>query len=117
MSGRASLDNWDVLWDEFDNLIKTNPEIAAATSENAKDFLRFAQGRFSCPEEIGRGYNLTIRISWSEPPIEIEVNSGGYEFYHFFDGRTDIRSFPHSSNQPMPIEFLSLLNQLMVVQD
>jgi hypothetical protein len=116
MSGRASLNSWDVLWDRLNDLIKTDPKIAAATAENAKDFLSFAQGKLKCPEEIGRGYNPTIRLSWSEPPLEIEVYSGGYEFYRFFDGRTDIRDFPRNPKQPIPTELTSLLSELGAIQ-
>lgn len=68
---------------------------AEETLANANRLIVFATGLVPPPDDVSEGIWPTIRLSWSfaEPaPIEVEIHEHQYEFYQFFQGRTDIRN-------------------------
>ena len=86
-----------------------------ATIANFNLFMAFAAGRWATPDDLGTGYWPTIWLDWSLKParIQIEIHPDGYEFYQFFEGRSDIRAFKPSPLIEFPTELAVLLNGLI----
>jgi hypothetical protein len=103
--------------DAIDRAIQANVEaFAPETIQNAKDFVAFAEHSYIAPDAVGKGYWPTVRLSWSgvrSASIEIEVHSDHYEFYRFFDGRTDIMEFSRTPPDPIPQALAALLNEIL----
>lgn len=89
-----------------------------ATITNTGLFVAFAKDRWNIPDKVGLGYWPTINLSWSlEPaPVAVEIHADGYEFYQFFDGRTDIREFKPDQLTEFPAELAMLLTSLIAMR-
>ena len=96
--------DWNATEAEVDRLIRETVEdpFDRNTIANARQLLAFA--RDHCPvASIGKGYWSTFSFSWSTtPPIEVEVFADRFEFYRFYDGRTDIEEIGHVPDEPLP---------------
>lgn len=44
---------------------------------------------------------------------EIEVFSDSYDFYRFFDGRTEMREMKHSPSDAFPSKFTEILDSIL----
>ncbi len=88
----------------------------AGAAANAMLLVEFGESRYPPPAEVGPGYWPTIRFSWNiEPdPIEIEVFPDSFEFYRFFDGRTEIREMKHDPSGALPRELVEIIGPLML---
>ena len=106
---------WQALITEMESIIVESDEpFDPDTILNARDFMVFANKSLQLPLGLNRGYWPTICIYWStpQPPnIMVEVHEDHYEYYGSYDGRTDIRHYDHSPDEPMPEEFAALLPQ------
>ncbi|MEP9396494.1 hypothetical protein [Mesorhizobium sp. KR2-14] len=107
--------SWQEAISEIERLIAEKVrDFSAETTKNTEDFLAFASGRLLPPNEVGEGYWATISAHWTEAkpaPIEVEIHDDHYEFYRFFDGRTDIKHFEHLPGQPLPEPLIALLTE------
>jgi len=109
---------WEKAWSEIERLVaESAEEFPRDTVGNVRDFIAFARGRYAIADDYGLGYRPTVSLCWSKAkptPIEIEVHEDHYEFYQFFDGRTDIRHFPHLPDEPIPVPLIDILNQCLL---
>jgi hypothetical protein len=100
------LDDWAAVEAEIDRIVSRSVEqpFNESTVANVGEFVSFA--RDNCPvPEVGKGYWSTIRFSWQTTPrLEVEVHGDRFEFYRFYDGRTDIREVKHTPGTPLPQE-------------
>jgi hypothetical protein len=79
------------------------------TIANARQLVDFARDRCLVPE-VGKGHWSTFRFTWDvTPPIEVEVFGDRFEFYRFFDGRTDILEIKHVTGAALPKELVIAL--------
>jgi hypothetical protein len=108
--------DWKAVEAEVERLISETVEdpFDCSTITNARELLLFARDR--CPvAEVGRGYWSTFRFSWdTTPPVEVEVFASRFEFYRFYDGRTDIEEISHFPGEPLPERLIALLPTLGV---
>ena len=86
----VSCSSWPEAAFAIDELAALNHSLKKDTIENAKRLVTFAKTRCVAPNEIGVGYWPTIRVIWSEFSIEVVALWDRYEFYHYFQGSTDI---------------------------
>jgi hypothetical protein len=103
--------DWKGVEAEIERLIRETVEdpFDRSTIANARQLLSFARDR--CPVAVvGKGYWSTFRFSWSTtPPVEIEVFTDRFEFYRFYDGRTDIEEISHIPDEPLPEQLITRL--------
>jgi hypothetical protein len=96
--------DWKAVEAEIERLIRESVKdpFEGGTITNARQLLGFARDR-SPVAVVGKGFWSTFRFSWSTtPPVEIEVFADRFEFYRFYDGRTDIEEISHHCNGPLP---------------
>jgi hypothetical protein len=106
-------ESWDRARADLDQLVKGEAKFASETLLNALEFINFASSRYEAPDAIAQGYWPTVCISWSSAkpaPIQIEIHEDRYEFYRFFDGRTDIEEFLHIPGDPIPGGLTTLMD-------
>jgi hypothetical protein len=86
-------------------------DFSTETVRNAEEFVAFASTRFVPPSLIQPGYWPTFSVSWNvQPSIEVEIFGASFEFYRFFDGRTDIEEIMHRPGEPFPQRLDTLLS-------
>jgi hypothetical protein len=86
------------------------------TIANAENFIAFAADRLPVPSDVGEGAWPTVRLSWegaNPAPLEIEIHAHAYEFYRFFQGRTEIEEFDHDPGDPIPQRLVELLSEAL----
>jgi hypothetical protein len=108
--------NWNEVLSEMQRIVAESADnFAPETIQNVKDLIAFASDHCIVSDEITQGYWPTICLGWSTTapaPIEIEVHKERYEFYRFFDGRTDIEDFNHKPGEPIPDGLIVHLSQV-----
>jgi hypothetical protein len=103
-------ESWSQVRDDLDQLFAREADFRPDTVTNALAFLAFASSRYLPPDEVGKGYRPTVRLMWNVAKIEVEIYESRYEFYRFFDGRTDIEELDHMPSAPFPDRLTSLLD-------
>lgn len=108
---------WGNVWPEIERLVaEHNEEFTPQTLGNVRDFIAFVRERYAVADDFGPGYRAAVRLCWSNAkpaPVEIEVFEDHYEFYQFFEGRTDIQHFSHSGGDVIPRQLIDVLNQCL----
>ena len=105
---------WEEVWPEIERLVAEHTEaVTPQTLGNLRDFIASIRERYAVADDFGPGYRSSVRLCWSNAkpaPVEIEVFEDHYEFYQFFDGRTDIQHFSHSGGGIIPRQLIEILN-------
>ena len=96
--------DWKAVEAEIERLIRERVEdpFDRSTIADARQLLDFARER--CPVAVvGKGYWSTFSFSWrTTPPVEVEVFADRFEFYRFYNGRTDIEQIDHLPGERLP---------------
>ncbi|CAN7468055.1 hypothetical protein [Rhizobium sp. LjRoot254] len=100
---------------EVERLCDSNEAIDSRTLLNATRFIDFSDGRYPVADEVGQGYWPTICFSWTLQPqaIQIEIFEDRYEFYRFFDKKTEIRAVECGQDQEFPEPLKLLLDPIL----
>lgn len=107
--------SWSAAGIEVDRICSANAAIVSRAIRNAKALIAFAEPRCPIPDDVSPGYYPTINFSWLEPfSITVEVFENRYEFYRFFDGRTEIRHIDIITGQSFPDALMRLLDGVLL---
>jgi hypothetical protein len=96
----------------------TGDPVSSSTAANAWDLVTQIRSDHMPPTEVGRGYRPTICMSWNEVSpkgFQIEVHEDKYEFYRFFEGRTEIAELHHRAGDDFPPETLEKLHIISMI--
>jgi len=107
--------DWSDVGTEFDRVCSENTDFASRTIRNAKALMKFSESRYPVAHDVGPGYWPTISFSWlSSFSIAVEVFEDRYEFYRFFDKRTEIKHVEIGNGQSFPDALIHLLDGVLL---
>jgi hypothetical protein len=111
-------DRWTHIANEINCVLADNSDepISSTTAANVWDLLSQIRSGHQPPTQVGRGYWPTVRLCWNDVDprdFEIEVFQSKYEFYRFFEDRTEIAEMCHSPGDAFSGE---LAERLMVIR-
>jgi CTP:phosphocholine cytidylyltransferase-like protein len=107
--------SWSEAGSEVDRMSSGNAEFGSRTIHNAKALISFLESRYPVANEVGSGYWPTINFSWLAPfSVTVEVFEDRYEFYRFFDKRTEIKHVEIGSDQSFQDALIHLLDGVLL---
>ncbi|MDM9647696.1 hypothetical protein [Rhizobium sp. S163] len=100
-------------WEKvFETVEHFSERIDIATKCAVRSFVSYASANLVPPSEVLEGIFPTVRISWNDPPMEVEIFSGSFETYDFRVIPAGIESFDIVEVGQLPHSFTKSLEPL-----